>query len=305
MEKEIVDCLKDIRFSNSWVTVEPVSKGWSRDKKYYIEDSSGQRFLLRLSDSGTYEKKRKEYEMMKEVCKLGITMSIPVDFGQCDDGKCAYSLLTWIDGVSAEEVVQTLSKAEQYKLGIDSGRILKKFHSISAPEGIENWESRMVRKFGTHLERYKACGINVQNDELALQYIKDNLYLLKDRPQAYQHGDFHLGNLIATPQNTIGVIDFNRWDWGDPFEEFYKMMLFSREVSIPFAKGQIDGYFENRIPDNFFNLLALYVADVILFSVVWAIPFGTREICGMIKRAEMILSDYDNFNTTLPKWFVM
>lgn len=52
-----------------------------------------------------------------------------------------------------------------------------------------------------------------------------------------------------------------------------------------------------------FDLLALYLADTILFSVVWAIPFGSDEVNGMIKRAEMILTDYDNFNTTTPKWF--
>lgn len=46
-------------------------------------------------------------------------------------------------------------------------------------------------------------------------------------------------------------------------------------------------------------MLALYLADTILFSVVWAIPFGSDEVNGMIKRAEMILTDYDNFNTTL------
>ena len=129
------------------------------------------------------------------------------------------------------------------------------------------------------------------------------MHLLKNRPQTCQHGDFHIGNLILAPGNTLGVIDFNRWDYGDPFEEFYKMMLFSRELSIPFAMGQINGYFENRVPNNFFDLLALYLADVILFSVVWAIPFGTDEVKGMIKRAEMMLSDYDNFNTTTPKWF--
>ena len=34
---------------------------------------------------------------------------------------------------------------------------------------------------------------------------------------------------------------------GDPYEEFYKMMMFSRELSVPFARGQIYGYFGNLI----------------------------------------------------------
>ncbi len=108
---------------------------------------------------------------------------------------------------------------------------------------------------------------------------------------------------MVTPNNTLGVIDFNRWDYGDTIEEFYKMMVFSRELSIPFAIGQINGYYENGVPKDFFDILSLYVADVILFSIVWAIPFGDREVKGMIKRAEMILEDYNNFKNTIPKWF--
>jgi len=91
--------------------------------------------------------------------------------------------------------------------------------------------------------------------------------LLKNRPQTYQHGDFHIGNLIVTPDNTLGVIDFNRWDYGDPFEEFYKMMLFSRELSIPFAMGQINGYFENRVPNNFL-ICWLYIL-LMLYYFLW------------------------------------
>ena len=106
-----------------------------------------------------------------------------------------------------------------------------------------------------------------------------------------------------TLENNIGVIDFNRWDYGDPYEDFYKMMLFSRELSIPFAKGQIDGYFGNEVPKDFFSILALYLADVILYSVVWAIPFGEEEVNNMVKLAEMIFSDYNNFNSVVPKWY--
>ena len=36
----------------------------------------------------------------------------------------------------------------------------------------------------------------------------------------YQHGDFHPGNLIYMENGEIGVIDFNRWEVGDPYEEF-------------------------------------------------------------------------------------
>lgn len=293
----------DIPSCQDWTKIEPVNKGWSKDKKYYVEDCNGKKLLLRVSDFDNYDNKKLEFERMKEVHKLGITMSVPIDFGICGDGKCVYSLLTWLEGTALDEVIYTLSNEEQYNQGIEAGKMLKKIHSIPAPIGQQDWEQRMVKKINYHVERYKTCGIKIENDNYALQYINDNLHLLENRPQTYQHGDFHVGNLILGSDSTLGVIDFNRWDYGDTFEEFYKMMLFSREVSIPFAIGQMDGYFENKVPDNFFKILALYLADVILFSIVWAMPFGTDEVNGMIKRAKMILADFDNFKITTPKWF--
>lgn len=296
--------LKDIPLYPRWSKIEKVNKGWSKDKKYYIEDISGEKLLLRISDVEDYDTKNKEYQSMKEISELGINMSKPVDFGVCNYGKCVYSLLTWIEGTAVDDVIGDLSDQTQYELGIKAGKILKKFHSISAPPEQKDWEQRMLSKFDRHLKRYKDSGIRVANDELALKFIQYNLHLLKNRPQTYQHGDFHIGNMILTNENELGIIDFNRWNYGDPFEEFYKMTIFSRELSIPFACGQINGYFDKKIPEDFFNTLALYLADVILFSIVWAIPYGEDEVKGMIRRAEMVLDDYDNFNMIIPKWFL-
>jgi aminoglycoside phosphotransferase (APT) family kinase protein len=296
--------LSDIPSFNKWAIIDQIKKGWSKDKKYYIETKNGYKLLLRISNIDTYHGKKKEFETMKEVSRLGITMSTPVDFGKCGDGAYVYSLLSWIDGDAVDEAIQTISEEKQYTLGVEAGKMLRRFHSIPAPMEQQDWEQRMLKKINYHLEKYSESGIRVHGDEHATAFIQDNFFLLKERPQTYQHGDFHVGNLILCPNGTLGVIDFNRWDYGDPFEEFYKMMLFSRELSIPFAKGQINGYFENAIPNSFFDILALYLADVILYSIVWAIPFGTDDVNGMIKRAKMILSDYDNFTTAIPKWLI-
>ena len=76
--------LQDIPSYYDWVTVKQVNKGWSKDKKYYIRNSSGEKFLLRISDFDTHDSKRKEFETMEEVYKLGITTSAPVNFGIYD-----------------------------------------------------------------------------------------------------------------------------------------------------------------------------------------------------------------------------
>ena len=302
---KVKNLLKDVPLLSDHSKVFKLNKGWSKDEKYYIESEVGEKFLLRISDIKYYDDKKKEFMIMKEIFDLDINMSAPIDFGKCNNDKYVYLLLSWIEGTAADEIIATFSEEEQYNLGIKAGLILKKLHSISAPDEQEDWEQRMLKKFDYHLERYKACGIKVPNDNRAIKYINENLHLLKNRPQTFHHGDFHIGNFIVTSDNTPGIIDFNRWDFGDPYEDFYKMMLFSRELSIPFAIGQIQGYFKDKVPNDFFEILALYIADVILFSVVWAIPFGEEEIKEMLERAEMIFSDYEYFNSVVPKWFPM
>ena len=117
------------------------------------------------------------------------------------------------------------------------------------------------------------------------------------------HGDYHPGNLIYTDNGLIGVIDFNRWEVGDPYEEFYKLESFGIENSIPYCIGQIDAYFDDQIPEDFWSTLAVYVAQATLFSIKWAEKFGQEDIDSMVVRCRMALDDYDNFETYIPKWY--
>jgi len=305
MESKVVkDIICDIPILKNYRDFYKIDKGWSSDEKYFIECDEGKKYLLRINSTDQQDVKEREFIIMKEVSKLGINMSEPIDFGITNNGQHVYVLLSWIEGEPLDEVITTLTEEEQYSLGVEAGGILKKFHSLPAPVDQEDWEERMIKKFDYHLKRYNECGIKVLNDEYALKYIKENLHLLKNRPQVFQQGDFHVSNLILTPDDKLGVIDFNRWDYGDPYEEFYKMMMFSRKVSIPFARGQIYGYFGDQIPEDFFKILTLYLADVSLYSVVWAVPFGQEDVNNMLKLAEMIFTDFDNFKTVVPGWFL-
>lgn len=174
--------MKDIVSYNSFLKIEPVDKGWSSDKKYYIKTIEGKNLLLRVADIFHYDGKKTEFEMMKKVAALGVPMSQPLEFGICDNGKSVYSLLTWCDGEDAEAVLPRLSETEQYVLGIKSGEVLKLIHSIPAPIEQEEWSIRFNRKTSDKIERYKACGIKFDGDDKIIDYIENNRHLLSNRP---------------------------------------------------------------------------------------------------------------------------
>lgn len=95
-----------------------------------VETAGGELQLLRISDIEVYEAKKKEYMIITKYSQLGINMSMPIEFGICNEGKNVYMLLGWVEGRDLEEVLPELSEQEQYKLGRQAGTILKKIHSI-------------------------------------------------------------------------------------------------------------------------------------------------------------------------------
>ena len=284
----------------NFVSKEPINKGWSSDKKYCVTDEAGTKYLLRISAFSQEEKKRAEFDMMKQVAALGIPMCLPLEFGTCEDG--VYSLQSWIEGGNAEAYIPALSDTEQYAYGLEAGRILRKIHSIPAPETQEDWESRFNRKMDYKIQKYIECPIKYENGQAFIDYIDANRYLLKGRPQCYQHGDYHIGNMMIDEKGALQIIDFNRNDFGDPWEEFNRIVWCAQKAPV-FASGMVNGYFDGEVPEEFWRLLALYIASNTLSSVYWAIPFGQGEIDTMLNQAKEVLSWYDNMQNPVPTWY--
>lgn len=295
-------CFSDIPQCDSWKQITKIEKGWSSDKKYKILTSNGDKLLLRVSDISQYEQKKKEYEMIQIYSEAGFEMSFPKQFGICNQGKNVYMILSWVEGEDLGSVLLHLPEKEQYQLGRSAGTILRRIHNISIrKEDIPKGTKKEKKLF--QLEQYEKCAVRIENDEQAIQYVKENIDKIWSLTPVYLHGDFHPGNLILTPSHEIGVIDFNRWEIGDPYEEFYKVESFGVEESIPYSIGQLDGYFSDNIPQSFWEILAVYVAHAALYSIKWGEKFGQKEIDGMKKRCRASFAHYDEFRQVVPNWY--
>ncbi len=278
----------------------PIDKGWSGDRKYRVTDTDGHAYLYRVSDASKYGRKSAEFEMMKRVFALGVPMCEPIELGMCEDG--VYSLQGWIDGEDAEATISRYTDAEQYAYGLDSGRILKKIHSIPAPDTQEPWAIRFNRKMDRKIKLYEECPLKYEDGQAFIDFMNANRYLLKNRPQSYQHGDYHIGNMMIGKDGKLYIIDFDRDDYGDPWEEFNRI-VWCVAVSPRFASGMVDGYFDGDVPLEFWRLLALYIASNTLSSLPWAIPFGEGEINIMRNQAKDVLSWYDGMKNPVPSWY--
>ena len=278
---------------------EPISKGWSGDQKYKVTCEGGDCYLLRISPRERYENRARLFDFQRKVGELGISMCRAVELGECDEG--VYSLQTWIDGEDAEQFIPTLPLGQQYALGICAGRIARKIHSLPAPDGIPDWGEKFSGKIDRKIRMYEECPLKLEGGEHLLDYIEKNRHLIHGRAQSFQHGDFHIGNMMVA-SGELYIIDFDRYDFGDPWEEF-KSITWCAQASPLFASGMVNGYFDNNVPMEFWKLLALYISLGTITSLPWAIPYGEGEVQTMKKLANEVLEWYDNMQNPVPSWY--
>ncbi len=297
-----LNVISSIKGFETFVKVEPVSKGMSSDKKYYVETVDRRHLLLRMTDISEYYRKKSEFKMMKQVFALDVPMPEPLDFGLCNDGKSVYTLLTWVDGDEVEAVLPTLSETKQYILGIKSGEILRKIHSIPASSDADSWAERYFSVIDERLDAFRTEGVPFNGDTIILEYLEANRHMLKDLPQCRHHGDYHEGNMILTKDGKLFVIDWHYVDfdnYGDPWYEFNRV-----GCTYPaFASGQINGYFNGKPPEKFWRLLAYYLAASAITSIVWAKYFAPERLNAILKLNEDILAWFDNMKNPVPSWY--
>jgi len=302
--KDNIHILEDrIKILQNATRVERLSKGYSPDKKYVVVDNCEKKYLLRIGGIEEYERKRGEFQILNDIQKYRVQAPQPIDIGILEDLSVCYNIYSYIDGEDAKESMSSLTEQEQYEIGIEAGRDLSRIHLHPAPSTIKHWNERAMQKHYRYLDEYKNCGIKIDNDDKVINYIESNAHYLKDRPNQFQHDDFHLENIILKDKKYAGVIDFNNYDWGDPFHDFVKVALFSREDSIPFSIGQINGYFNHKIKEDFWRLYSIYAAMAIFSSVVWSIKKSPEQLDKMIERIYVVLEDHKNFELLKPTWY--
>lgn len=299
-----IDALRNIEMLKEATNIEKMTKGFSSAEKY-VALVKGIPIIVRIGESKLFKRKQEEYHILERVSELGIKVTKPLELGEfkIEENTFYYFITSYIDGQDVKTERECLSEDELYDLGIEAGKILKKMHTLNAPKDTKSWYDYAVNKHERYIEAYKKCGVTIDGDEKVLAFIEENKHLLKDRPNQFQHDDFHLENLIVQNKKLAGVIDFEKFDWGDPYHDFVKLAMFQRNESIDFAVGQIQGYFDGNISDDFWLLYCVYCAMVILSAIVWTVRDAPDDLDNMLVRLNTILEDHEYFERVKPAWF--
>jgi len=304
MEMEISEVQKYISPLQKATSITKINKGFSADGKYLVYEGGDKPvYVLRTAAFKQTERKRGEFDVIGRVYDLSIQTSEPVAFGTIEELDLCYMVLRYVEGEDASERLPFMKPDEQYNVGVTAGRQLLLMHNIEASEDLEAWLERRLAKHNRQLADYRLCGVKLPEEDAIIAFIEKQLPLMADRPNRFQHDDFHPGNLLVHGSVYAAAIDFNRYDWGDPYHDFLKIAYFSREISVPFSIGQINGYFNGQVPENFWNLYALYSAMIIFGTITWTLKVVPEQIDSMMARIRMVLDDHRNFESVIPIWY--
>ena len=257
--------MKDIRNFDIFVKTEPIHKGWSGDRKYYLETKDGERFLLRVSDISSYETKQHEFEIMKKISAAGIKMSLPISFGICEEGKSVYLLLSWCDGEEAKEALYHLSDAEQYVFGRKAANVLKQMEAIDYKPPSQEWSQTYQGRVAHYIELYRRCGYTFDGDDVIISFLRTQRHCIGERPTALMHEDFQTDNMVISSDGELYMIDFQMCGETDPYLVMTGAGV-SAMYSVPFAMGQIDGYFGKTVPEDFWQKYRYYMRAEMLYA---------------------------------------
>ncbi len=291
----------------------PICKGYSIDQKFLLLSSTGQKILARITTSDDIRvltAKKDQFTLIRGLSSYSPLVPKALHFWFDDDSHSCIMLLTYADGEDGEQSLGIYPDEIQYAIGYQAGEELRKLHQYVAPSISPPWFDMRRKKYEWYLNEYRRMDpffIGFDIEELDA-FVRKNFYLMEGVIQTFQHDDYHPANLILNDGSLNGIIDFNRCDWGDPIHDFYKVAMFTRNISIPFSQGQIQGYFQNQIPPNFWDRYALYCAMSIVSDLVWSTQYEKRtgsdqERKKSIQRIQIMYTDHAGFSSSVPLWF--
>jgi len=262
--------LHEIPGYKNFTSIEPILEGGSGEDKYCVTTAKGERMFLRV---GICNESYKNHEMHMWAEALDITIARTISVGLFRDNRYYYYWLqTWIDGVNAMNEISSLHPSGQYALGVKTGKLLKKIHSLPLMEEPKSLYDRIEKgiQFAVE-ERHKKYKHSTKLFANVLSYVNDNKHVLLERGQTFMHGDFGLSNLLITPAGEVAPTDFhyNMRSYGDPYSEISSFS--ERGATTPYMSGQIFGYFDGIIQNDFWQAYLFYEAYVALMIL------ATRE----------------------------
>lgn len=284
--------------------IEPLDAGYSSDTKFVLYVNASPAFVLRIAPIAHEARRRRDFVALGELRARAVRSSEPIALGQAEGGALVYTVLSYVVGTDGEVALPEMTEAACYEAGVEGGGELRKVHAAPAPR-LSNWAAERRTKYETRSAAVRERGLGFAGETEAEAFVRGNLHLLDEAAIVFQHDDFHPANVILRDAQFVALIDFNRSDYGDPYEDFRKLPWFTLPVSAAFARGCLVGYFEAyEPPRDFWPRYTLHVAMSGWDSVLWAADSFPAQLADFRERSTAILAGHDLVDGGPPAWWL-
>lgn len=176
----------------------------------------GNEMLARLPSDKIYAAKVAiEQKWLPFLAKnLSIKIPNPIALGKaCEIFPMPWSIYSWIDGVSANQV--SLDDEALNIIALELSEFLKQLHKIDTSEAPESGVHNFFR--GSHPSIYdQEARSALTKLNLSDELWQKSLQSKWDRKPVWIHGDLSAGNILLKNNHLAGVIDFGGMAAGDP-----------------------------------------------------------------------------------------
>ncbi|QMS85265.1 aminoglycoside phosphotransferase family protein [Candidatus Xianfuyuplasma coldseepsis] len=260
-----------------------------------------------ISSMHTCEKQELIKKVLIKCDELALKVPKYIANGRFDE-KC-YRITSFIGGSTVDEIASKLSYEDQYTVGLKLGILLRKLHSLKELKldydaGNELQNKYLVRMNEYHLKSQElGYSLPEKYEKTATQYIEDYKHLISQNTTII-HNDVHLSNVMIENGVFNGLIDFSELSYGNAYLDF-KFLFLDSIIEVPhFCSGVVDGYFENKIPNDFWKSIKLFMYLYLLSSNPIAKP-DVYTLEEMKDDIEFMMSVHNAYGDLLvPKWYV-
>lgn len=265
-------------------------------KIYAVTTEDGKNLLIRTDRISRFDEECRLAALTDRVFnEAGVYTSSPMEVGAFNDDTMVYSMYNFFSGENLAARLPEFYVPEQLALGVEAGKQLKKFHTITPAEEDEVIQPEDMFVL---LTRLAEKGIKYQGFSQAADFLKKHHYIIEKRPVTALHGDFSANTLFLDGDLNVGMAPLQSVEWGDPITD---LATLPDGYSLPFIKGVYKGLFDGAPPKDFFELLALYSTVKALRDIDTALT--EEDTAAAIIRAQKIAAEYDNYQSIIPSWY--
>jgi hypothetical protein len=265
------------------------------DEKTFSLKNSKEKYILNLFPYGKYVKIKRNYECLKTISIEFKDLLIYEEIGVICDKIC-YRIIKDI-----KDEKKSFNQEDSYKIGFEIGKFINRFHKYFQSEDCGRWYKHYNYRINRLLHEYGLGKYRGELDYIIFDFLEENKYCLKDRTCTTIMGIDSICDIIISKNKKFQILEEYKILRSDSFFEFRNMNL-NYKGNECLLTGIINGYFNGKVPRNFFKLLGVYTITENLYGIFSKYDqVGFEYINNKIKS---IIDVYDGFSNIYPIWYL-